>query len=267
MARPDFLELPPRSTKPRAAGLTHALDKGLPLSELPGYLVAAAPHIDLWKLGWGTSYLEPDPRAKVEILARHDIRACVGGTLLEAAWAQGKAKDLLGWAEDHGFPCVEVSNGVVPMPVHEKRTLIAEAADRFVVLSEVGSKDPGVPVSGKGWAEEMAGDIEAGAAWVLAEGRESGTVGLYEPDGAVRRDLVASVAEAVGLARVVFEAPRKDQQAWFIRRFGADVNLGNVPLGEVLGLEALRLGLRADTIDLSSGAADGDLGPRRPGPA
>jgi phosphosulfolactate synthase len=180
---------------------------------------------------------------------------------------QGKAKDLLGWAEDHGFPCVEVSNGVVPMPVHEKRTLIAEAADRFVVLSEVGSKDPGVPVSGKGWAEEMAGDIEAGAAWVLAEGRESGTVGLYEPDGAVRRDLVASVAEAVGLARVVFEAPRKDQQAWFIRRFGADVNLGNVPLGEVLGLEALRLGLRADTIDLSSGAADGDLGPRRPGPA
>jgi phosphosulfolactate synthase len=248
---PGFLDLPPRSAKPRTAGLTHLLDKGTSLSELPGFLAAAASHIDLWKLGWGTSYLEPDPAAKVELLARHDIRACVGGTLLEAAWAQGKAKDLLGWAEDQGFPCVEVSNGAASMPLSDKRTLIAEAADRFVVLSEVGSKDPAVPVSAREWAVEMAGDLEVGASWVLTEGRESGTVGLYEADGSVRETVVDAVVEAAGVDRVVFEAPRKDQQAWFIRRFGPDVNLGNVALAEVVGLEALRLGLRADTIELS----------------
>jgi phosphosulfolactate synthase len=251
MGGPEFLELPPRGAKPRAAGLTHVLDKGLPLSDLAGYLASAAPHIDVWKLGWGTSYLEPDPEAKVRALAEHDIRACVGGTLLEAAWAQGKAKDLLGWAEDHGFPCVEVSNGAVDMPLPDKRVLIAEAADRFTVLSEVGSKDPAAPVSAREWAEEMAGDLDAGASWVLAEGRESGTVGLYEPDGSVRETVVEAAAQAAGLVRLVFEAPRKDQQAWFINRFGPDVNLGNVALIEVLGLEALRLGLRADTIDLS----------------
>lgn len=251
-----FLDLPPRSAKPRAAGLTHVLDKGLPLAELPGYLAGAASYIDLWKLGWGTSYLEPDPGAKVEALSRHAIRACVGGTLLEAAWAQGKAKDFLAWAGDQGFPCLEVSNGAVSMPLREKRTLIAEAADRFVVLSEVGSKDPAASVSARAWAEEMAGDLEAGAAWVLTEGRESGTVGLYEPDASVRPRVVEAVVEAVGVARVVFEAPLKDQQAWFINRFGADVNLGNVVLAEVLGLEALRLGLRADTIELSRGAAE-----------
>jgi phosphosulfolactate synthase len=247
---PEFLDLPPRGAKPRAAGLTHVLDKGLPVSELPGYLVAAAPHIDVWKLGWGTSYLEPDPEAKVRALAEHDIRACVGGTLLEVAWAQGKAKDLLGWAEEHGFPCVEVSNGAVGMPVSDKRTLIAEAADRFTVLSEVGSKDPAVPVSPPEWADEMAGDLDAGASWVLAEGRESGTIGLYEPDGSVRQSVVEATVEMVGQVRLIFEAPQKSQQAWLINRLGPEVNLGNVPVAEVLGLEALRLGLRADTIDL-----------------
>lgn len=268
MARSDFLDLPSRSTKPRAAGLTHVLDKGLPLAELPGYLAAAAPHIDLWKLGWGTAYLEPDPAGKVEVLSGRAIRACVGGTLLEASWAQGKAKDLLLWAEDQGFPCVEVSNGAVDMPLPDKRTLITEAADRFVVLSEVGSKDPTAPVSARAWAEEMSGDLQAGASWVLAEGRESGTVGLYEPDGAVREAVVEAVVEAAGLARVLFEAPRKDQQAWFINRFGPDVNLGNVALGEVLALEALRLGLRADTIEVSRRAGRGQVVTRdRRGPA
>jgi phosphosulfolactate synthase len=136
----------------------------------------------------------------------------------------------------------------------EKRALIERAAERFVVLAEVGAKDPAVPAAPDRWAAEMAADLEAGAAWVLAEGRESGTVGLYEPDGAVRTAVVEAVASRVGLARVIFEAPRKDQQAWFLRRFGPDVNLGNVPLAEVLGLEALRLGLRADTIELSTTA-------------
>lgn len=248
---PHFLDLPARSSKPRLSGLTHVLDKGIPLTELSTLVARVGAFIDVWKLGWGTAYLDPDVPEKVELLALHAVRACVGGTLLEVSWAQGQAESCLSWAADAGFPSVEVSNGAVGMPLPEKRRLIVEAARRFVVLSEVGSKDPTAPVSPEAWSEEMAEDLAAGATFVLAEGRESGTVGLYRPDGAVREDVVEAVVARVGLSRVIFEAPRKDQQSWFINRFGPAVNLGNVPPGEIIGLEALRLGLRADTVALS----------------
>jgi len=250
-----FLDLLPRSRKPRSSGLTHVLDKGSSPAELEGLLSRAGAAIDLWKMGWGTAYLEPDVPQKVSILADHGVRACVGGTLLEVAWGQGRAEACLAWAAETGFPCVEVSNGSISMPLSEKRRLIAEASRTFVVVSEVGSKDPRTPVSPAGWAEEMMGDLEAGAMWVLAEGRESGTVGLYDPDGRVREDVADSIVDHVGSARAIFETPRKDQQAWFITRFGSEVNLGNVPPQEVFGLEALRLGLRADTIALSQESA------------
>jgi phosphosulfolactate synthase len=255
-ATPGFLDLLPRSDKPRSSGLTHVLDKGSSPSEISGSLPRAAAAIDLWKLGWGTAYLEPDVPEKVSILAEHGVRACVGGTLLEVAWGQGRAEACLEWAAAAGFPCVEVSNGAIGMPLAEKRRLISDAADAFVVVSEVGSKDPEAPVSAALWVDEMAGDLEAGARWVLAEGRESGTVGLYHPDGRVRDDVAEAIVEEVGPARVIFETPRKDQQAWFISRFGSEVNLGNVPPNEVFGLEALRLGLRADTIALSQETAE-----------
>ena len=137
----------------------------------------------------------------------------------------------------------------------EAPPITEDAAGTFVVVSEVGSKDPEAPVSAAGWVDEMAGDLAAGAIWVLAEGRESGTVGLYHPDGRVREDVAEAIVEQVGSARVIFETPRKDQQAWFITRFGGEVDLGNVPPNDVFGLEALRLGLRADTIALSQEAA------------
>jgi phosphosulfolactate synthase len=252
---PEFLDLHPRSGKPRSSGLTHVLDKGSSPSEVGAMLARVGGCIDLWKLGWGTAYLEPDVPEKVEVLTEHDVRACVGGTLLEVAWGQGRADACLAWAAESGFPCVEVSNGAIGMPLSEKRRLIAEASTSFVVVSEVGSKDPTAPVSPAGWADEMAGDLDAGAVWVLAEGRESGTVGLYHPDGRVREDVAEAIVERIGLARAIFETPRKDQQAWFITRYGWEVNLGNVPVHEVFGVEALRLGLRADTISLSQGAA------------
>ncbi|HYT25092.1 MAG TPA: phosphosulfolactate synthase [Actinomycetota bacterium] len=251
MASSGFLDLPPRSSKPRRAGVTHVLDKGLPVAGMEPLLAILADHVDLWKLGWGTAYLDPGAGDKVALLARHEVRACVGGTLLEVAWAQGKAEACLAWAGGLGFPCVEVSNGAVGMPLAEKRRLIAQATEGFTVLAEVGAKDPGVPVSPSRWAAEMLGDLEAGASWAVAEGRESGTVGLYRPDGSVRDDVVDAVVGAVGLRTLIFEAPARQQQAWFIRRFGPDVSLGNVPAPEVLGLEALRLGLRADTIELA----------------
>jgi len=256
MARPDFLDLPVREPKPRRAGITHVLDRGMPLAELSGVLGVCAEHVDIWKLGWGTAYLDPQVAERVAILREHEVAACVGGTLLEVAWVQGAADRLLDWAADTGFPCVEVSNGTQRLPILEKRRLIERAAARFTVLAEVGAKEADAPVHAYAWAEEAAGDLEAGASCVVAEGRESGTVGLYSADGAVRAELVDALLRATR-HRVVFEAPRKDQQAWFIRRLGPEVNLGNVVPAEVLGLEALRLGLRADTIELSCG--DGEV--------
>jgi len=246
--RPTFLTVPERTGKPRRRGITHVLDKGLPVGEAEALLEVCGEYVDVWKLGWGTAYLDPGVPAKIALLARHGVLACTGGTLLEVAWQQGVADAFLDWAGTAGFPCVEVSCGAVGMTAADKRALVEAAAQRFVVLGEIGAKDPRVEVSATAWALAAAADLEAGASWVVTEGRESGTVGLYSPDGRVRSGVVDAVVTAVGVDAVVFEAPRKDQQAWLIRRFGADVNLGNVAPGEVLALEALRLGLRADTI-------------------
>lgn len=256
--RPDFLTVAPASPKPRTARLTHVLDTGVAPTDLRVFLARCGPHVDIWKMGWGTAYLDPDVAEKLVILDQFGVRACTGGTLLEAAWLQGQAEECLAWCAEIGFPCVEVSNGVAGMPLPEKRRLISAAARHFTVMAETGSKDPAAPFSPEAWVQEMRGDIESGAAWVVTEGRAQGTVGMFSGEGRVREDkaarLVALLAAQVGLSRVVFEAPRKDQQAWLISRLGADVSLGNVPPADVLALESLRRGLRADTIHLLTGA-------------
>jgi phosphosulfolactate synthase len=247
MPGPDFLDLPARATKPRGIGITHVLDRGIPLAQAADLLAMSESYIDVWKLGWGLSYLDPTLPGKLELLARHGVLASPGGTLLEIAWVQGRAAEFLGWARDCGFPCVEVSAGTVPMDQAAKRELIAEAARHFIVLAEVGPKDPAVQLTPAQWAQGLSDDLEAGATWVLAEGRASGTAGIYDPSGAVREDLVAALVSVAGPDFLVFEAPREQQQAWFVRRFGPDVNLANVPPADALGLETLRLSLRADT--------------------
>lgn len=251
LRRPSFLELPSRASKPRTAGITHVIDKGMPVGEMRSLLASAGELIDIWKMGWGSAYIEPDLGGKVSVLKDAGVEACVGGTLLEVAWSQGKADACLDWAAEVGFGYVEVSNGAAGMPLPEKRRLIGKATGRFEVVAEVGSKRQASLVSAGRWAEEMAGDLRAGASWIVAEGRDSGTVGLYTPEGRVREDLVETVHAAVGPEALVFEAPHKDQQTWFIRRFGPNVNLGNIAPGEAMGLEALRLGLRADTIAMA----------------
>jgi phosphosulfolactate synthase len=247
MPGPGFLDLPVRAGKPRRTGITHVLDRGIPLAQVSGLLEQNDRYVDVWKFGWGIAYLDPQLRAKLDLLARHRVLASPGGTLLEIAWAHGRAAEFLDWAADCGFPCVEVSAGTVPMDDAAKRDLIAAAAKRFIVLAEVGSKHPAVRLTPEQWARAAAADLEAGATWILAEGRASGTVGIYERSGAVRRQVVEALAAAVGPDGVVFEAPREDQQAWFVRRFGPDVNLANVPPDGALGLETFRLSLRADT--------------------
>lgn len=249
--RPAFLSLPERSSKPRDVGLTHVLDKGQTVQSTQSVLTTSAPLIDVWKFGWGTAYIDTALTEKLALLRSEGIRTCLGGTLLEISWAQGKAQECLDWAAEVGFNAVEVSRGVAPMTVSDKRELLCRAAESFEVLSEVGSKDPNEVLTPGEWTSEVAGDLAAGARWVITEGRESGTVGIYREDGSIREDVVAAAVRGGGIDRILFEAPRKDQQAWLIRTFGPDVNLANIACNEALAVETLRLGLRADTYDVA----------------
>jgi len=247
MRVPSFLDLPARTAKPRRTGITHVLDNGIPLREAAGLLDMCGAYVDVWKLGWGIAYLDPNLEAKLDLLAANQVLASPGGTLLEIAWAQGKSAEFLGWARACGFPCVEVSAGTVPIGPDDKARLIAEAAEHFVVLAEVGVKDSGVILPPGEWAAAVTHDLDAGATWVLAEGRASGTVGIYSGTGAVREDVIAAMTDVAGTDCLVFEAPREEQQAWFVSRFGPDVNLANVRPAGALSLETVRLSLRADT--------------------
>ena len=247
MGPANFLTLPFRPPKPRAVGLTHVLDTGVTAPSATDLLGGTAAFVDIWKTGWGTAYVDGRIAEKLAVLAGHDVASCLGGTLLEISWAQGAAEECLAWAHAAGFTHVEVSRGTVPMPMAAKEELVRRASDRFVVLTEVGAKDPAVRHTPAQWGDEAGKDRAAGAALVVAEGRQSGTVGIYDADGTVREDVLDEIVGAVGLDRVVFEAPRASQQAWFVRRFGPGVNLGNVALDEILSVETLRLGLRSDT--------------------
>ncbi|HXZ77216.1 MAG TPA: phosphosulfolactate synthase, partial [Streptosporangiaceae bacterium] len=159
MPGPDFLALPARASKPRAAGITHVLDRGLPLAQAADLLTASGSYVDVWKLGWGISYLDPNLAAKLELLAAHRVLASPGGTLLEIAWAQGRAAEFLDWARACGFPCVEVSAGTVAMAGAAKQDLIEQAAEHFIVLAEVGPKDPGVHLTPGQWAQAVSRDL------------------------------------------------------------------------------------------------------------
>lgn len=254
---PRFLDLAARTAKPRRAGITHVLDKGTPPTVIEARLDSVGSAVDVWKFGFGTAYVDPSLAAKLETLRRRGVKACPGGTLLEAAWLQGRVDGFLDWAGRAGFDCVEVSRGASGLPAGAKREIIAEARLRgFEVFAEIGSKDPGAPARPDDWVAEARRDIDSGASWLVAEGRESGTVGLYGPDGSVRSDLVEALEALGGGAPVIYEAPRRSQQAWLINRLGPNANLANVAPEEVLATEALRLGLRSDTMALLS----------RPGP-
>jgi phosphosulfolactate synthase len=250
LAVADFLALPERTAKPRVRGITHVIDRGLPISTLESLLDLAGAHIDFVKFGWGTAYVSRQIRAKVVACHEAKVRTCVGGTLLELATVQGKLREFVRWADSIGFEAIEVSEGTVELGAGIKAGLIEAIARDFTVLAEVGSKDPQVPVRPSAWVTQMEADLDAGAAFVLAEGRESGTVGLYHPDGRIREPLVSALVARVPAERIIFEAPAPAQQKWFVRHLGVDVNLGNVAPDEVIALETLRRGLRADTARL-----------------
>jgi phosphosulfolactate synthase len=245
---PGFLDLPARSAKPREQGLTHVLDRGLSVAEVDGLMEVAGPAVDIVKLGWGTALATANLAPKLERYAAHGVPVVLGGTLTELALRQGRIDGLTAWVRELGLRHVEISDGTVSIEHSEKVALIERLARDFVVLSEVGSKDAERIMAPYVWVEQIEAELAAGAWKVITEARESGNAGIYRPDGEVRMGLIDEIAHAVDPARLLFEAPRKEQQVWFLRRFGPEVNIGNVVPGDVLGLETLRLGLRSDTM-------------------
>lgn len=244
----DFLALPERSTKPREAGLTHLLDKGLGPAQVADLLATAAAYIDIVKLGWGTAYVTGSLTQKIDLYHGAGIPVCLGGTLLELALRQNRLEEYLRATRALGLRHIEVSDGTVSMQEEDKLALIRRLAKEFTVLSEVGSKDPDVALTPSQWIDAIQRELDAGAWKVITEGRESGTVGVFQPSGEIKEALLAEIVAAVSAENLLFETPAKGQQAWFVRRFGANVNLGNIPPEDALSVETLRLGLRGDTL-------------------
>ena len=245
----QFLELPRRSGKPRERGITHVIDRGLSLAQVDGLVEVAGESVDLVKLGWGTALVSENLAAKLERYRAHQIPVVLGGSLTELAIAQGRLEELVVWVKQLGLAHFEISDGTIALDHERKLELIGRLARDFTVLSEVGSKDDtGAITPPYLWVEQMRKELEAGAWKVIAEGRESGTAGIFRPTGEVREGLIDEIVHEIDPGAILFDAPRKDQQVWFVRRFGTEVNLGNVPAGEVLALETLRLGLRSDTM-------------------
>lgn len=244
----DYLTLPKRTVKPRESGITHVLDKGSSLQQVRDLIEVAGDCVDIVKLGWGTAVVTPNLREKVELYHRYGIPVCFGGTFFEVCLRQNKLEEYLQTVRDLDMELIEVSDGTIAMDEGDKVALLKRLSKEFKVLSEVGSKDAEVVIAPYKWVDSIKRELDAGAWKVITEGRESGTVGIYQAGGDVKEGLLDEIATAVSVERLLFEAPIKSQQAWFIKQFGSNVNLGNIPPDEVVSVESLRLGVRGDTL-------------------
>jgi phosphosulfolactate synthase len=230
------------------SGLTHVIDKGLGPRAWEDVLETAGAFIDIVKLGWGTAYVTQNLARKLEVLKAAGKPVVMGGTFLEAVISQDKVDEYKSWLAELGLTHVEISDGVIDLPRERKLELIAELARDFVVLSAVGSQDAEVNIAPYLWVQWMREELDAGAWKVIAEGREGGTAGIYRPTGELRTGLVDEIEHSLDFTDLIWEAPTKASQVWFIKHFGPSVNLGNIPPDEVIALETLRLGLRGDTL-------------------
>lgn len=230
----------------RDGGLTHVLDKGLGPRGWEDVLEVSGEHIDIVKLGWGTAYVTQNLRRKLDVLRGKPV--VIGGTFFEVCYVRDKLDEYKRWLQSLGIAHVEISDGTIEIPRERKLELIQDFAKDFTVLSEVGSKDSEVVFAPYEWVEWIKEELEAGAWKVITESREGGTAGIFRPSGEMRTGLVDEIAHSIDFHDLVWEAPTKASQAWFIKHFGPEVNLGNIPPEEVIPLETLRLGLRGDTL-------------------
>jgi len=245
--------LPERTQKPRQYGLTMVMDKGMGLDEVKNFLSVAAPYVDIVKLGFGTAYVTQNLREKIDIYRSFNVPVYFGGTLFEAFLIRDQFEDYLDVVQEYGLKFVEVSDGSIIIPHAEKCGYIEKLAQYVTVLSEVGSKDAAHIMAPYKWIELMKAELEAGSAYVIAEAREAGNVGIYRGSGEVREGLVQEILTQIPAERIIWEAPQKAQQVYFLELLGANVNLGNLAPAEVIPLESMRVGLRGDTFHLFLG--------------
>jgi len=246
----NLSQIPDRVIKPRKHGLTMVMDKGLSTEEARNFLSVSHPHVDIVKLGFGTSFVTPNLREKIEIYRSYDLPVYFGGTLFEAFLIRNQFNDYISVCKEFGISYMEVSDGSITIPHSEKCGYIEKLTKHGVVLSEVGSKDAAHIIPPYKWIELMKAELEAGSDYVIAEAREAGNVGIYRGSGEVREGLVQEILTQIPGEKIIWEAPQKAQQLYFIELLGANANLGNIAPSEVLPLETMRLGLRGDTFHL-----------------
>lgn len=241
--------IPERTQKPRENGFTMAMDKGLSCREVEDFLSVAGDHIDIVKLGWGTSFVTPKLKEKLKVYADAGIPTYFGGTLFEAFIVRDQFDDYRKILDKYGMHYAEVSDGSIELDHDLKCEYVKKLSGQVTVLSEVGSKDAEVIIPPYKWIELMQKELDAGAWKVIGEAREGGNVGLFRSTGEVRSGLVQEILTKIPSEKIIWEAPIKAQQVWFIKLIGTNVNLGNIAPNEVIPLETIRLGLRGDTFE------------------
>ena len=241
--------IPDRTAKPREKGLTMVMDKGLSLRQVEDFIEVAGSHTDIVKLGWSTSYVTPNLKEKLKIYRDAGLPVYFGGTLFEAFIIRNQFEDYRKVLDDYGMEFVEVSDGSIEIAHDEKCEYIRKLSSQVTVISEVGSKDEKKVFAPYKWIQLMKAEIEAGSWKVIAEAREGGNVGIYRDSGEVRQGLVDEILTQIPEETIIWEAPQKAQQVWFIELIGTNVNLGNIAPAEVIPLETIRLGLRGDTFN------------------
>lgn len=246
----NLSQIPERKSKPRRSGVTMVMDKGLSIEEVKNFLSIAHPYVDIVKLGFGTSYVTPRLREKIEVYQSYDLPLYFGGTLFEAFLIRNQFRDYISMLEEYHISYMEVSDGSITIPHAEKCGYIEKLTKYGVVLSEVGSKDAEHIIPPYRWIELMKAELNAGSTYVIAEAREAGNVGIYRGTGEVREGLVQEILTQVPEEKIIWEAPQKAQQLYFIGLLGCNANLGNIAPSEVIPLESMRIGLRGDTFHL-----------------
>lgn len=242
-------DLPERSQKPRQVGYTMAMDKGLSIRQTEDFLSVCSDYVDIVKLGWGTSFVTPNLKDKIKIYQNQKVPVYFGGTLFEAFIVRDQFDDYVKVLDKYNIEYAEVSDGSIDLDHDVKCEYIRKLAERGTVLSEVGSKDVDKIIPPYKWIKLMQEELDAGAWKVIGEARESGNVGLFRSTGEVRSGLVEEILTKIPFEKIIWEAPQKSQQVWFIKLLGSNVNLGNIAPEEVIPLETIRLGLRGDTFD------------------
>lgn len=239
--------LPQRTVSPRKNGVTMVMDKGISLRQAEDFLSSSSDYVDFVKLGFGTSIVSKNVKEKIKLYKDAGIKVYVGGTLFEAFVIRNKFDDYLKYISDFGLDCAEVSDGSIELEHDKKCEYISKLAKEYTVLSEVGSKEEGVIIHPARWIKMMENELKAGAFKVIAEARESGTVGIFHKNGSAHTMLINRIVNKVKIENIIWETPQKSQQVYFLKMFGCNVNVGNIGVDDVIPLETLRLGLRGDT--------------------